>query len=166
MKMEFTSTLDSTEVGLWKVNTWDTMERIMYIIGSEVVAYLKSYTDETRPPVARGASALSRLQNRKDEHRMARGGAGPRFFAEGGARPAHPGGWGDITHDLMAKYDYKVTRTPEGISLAIFNTSDHAVYVEAMDGFYVVRGVMDEDGPVIAALRRIISQVAPGWRVV
>ncbi len=103
--------------------------------GEEVVGHLKSYTSARRPPIRPG----------------------------GPSRPAHPGGWADVSKELMEGYGYRVTVRRGGAQLEIFNTAGHAVHLEARDGYFVVTGVMDEGGPVWQALRRRLREVAPEW---
>jgi hypothetical protein len=110
------------------------LELALDLVGHEVVTYLKSYTAELRPPAS----------------------------GQGSSRAAHPGHWADITGDLRNKYGYKVERTSSGVGLAIFNKSDHAVYVEAMDGYFVITGVNEE---IMRRLRVVIPRIAPGWKL-
>lgn len=151
------------EILSWALAGMDLLERIFHMVGQETVDYLKSYTDELRPPVRRGASALSRVQkavtaaNRAARRRLT--------SVPVGDRPAHPGHWADISHELKNSYGYRVVRTGESIQLIIFNTSGHALYVEAMDGYFVLKGITDADGPLFHKLRAILAQNAPGWRI-
>jgi hypothetical protein len=115
----------------------DALEILLDHVGASVVEYLRSYTNEWRPPERGGTTR----------------------------RRAHPGHWADITHDLEAGYHYKIERNAEGVTLALLNDSGHAIYVEAMDGFYVLKGVTDKGGPVEQAIRTMILRYIPGAQV-
>lgn len=80
-----------------------------------------------------------------------------------GRRPAHPGGWADITGRLAASYGFEVRRAGPRWELAILNTAPYAPRLEARDAFFVVRGVGEKGGPVDRALRKAIREVAPEW---
>lgn len=113
----------SVEATLFK-----TKQKAVYaahVVGSETIAFLRSLTDEMRPP--------------------ARAGEGP--------RRAHPGHWADIRGTLSASYSYKVEATEFGARLTLINTAEYAVYVDLREGFYVLRGVGDVGGPIERILR-------------
>lgn len=93
-------------------------------VGLQVIAYLRSLTNVMRPPV--------------------RSGEGP--------RPAHPGGWADVTSQLANSYGYEVNATAEATELVLFNTAEYAVHLENRDGYWVLSGVTDPGGPVVAAI--------------
>jgi hypothetical protein len=107
---------------------------VLDAVGRETVEWLRSYTNRWKP--------------------------GP----GGTRRRQHPGNWADITHDLERSYKYRTQCDREGATLHIWNDSGHAVHVDAMDGYFVVRGIMDREGPVARALVRVIPRIAPGWR--
>lgn len=96
-----------------------------HVVGNETVAYLRSLTDDMRPP--------------------ARNGEGP--------RRAHPGGWADVRGTLAASYSYKVDPTEHGARLTLVNTAEYAIYLELMDGFYVLSGVGEPGGPIEMILK-------------
>jgi hypothetical protein len=110
---------------------------VLELVGIRVVAYLRSLTGEMRPPAKTG----------------------------GPVRRAHPGHWADISGDLARSYWWKIEEHADGTVLAIGNSSGHAAFVEARDGFFVISGVMDRGGPVAEAIRDIAPKVAPGWKV-
>lgn len=115
----------------------EAMEILLDHVGSQVVGYLRSYTNEWRPP-SRGTSARRR---------------------------AHPGHWADITHELEESYHWDVVRDSESVSLVLSNDSGHAVHLEYMDGFYVLKGVTEKGGPVEQAVRLMINRYIPGAQV-
>lgn len=147
----------------WKALEMDVRVKsalLLETVGLEAVSYLRSLIGDTRPPARVGGSA----------------------------RRAHPGGWADVTGQLAASYYFAVTvgsrrlvwtepvapgttnnppkrggipRTlpPGRLSLVLGNLADHAVYVEAMDGYYVLTGVTEEAGPIESALRRAALEV-------
>lgn len=105
--------------------------------GVETIAYLKSITEQRRPP--------------------ARGGLAQRF--------AHPGHWADITGILANSYGWSVEATENGWKLVLVNTAEYAIHLEARHGFFVLSGVADPGGPVEDALAKVIPNIAPGWRL-
>lgn len=108
-------------------------------VGVEVIAYLRSLTDETRPPVRRG----------------------------GRLRQAHPGHWADVSGQLALSYGYEVDRLPDGgVRLVLKNGAEYAAYLEARDGFFVLSEVADPGGPVDQALEKVLPVIAPGMRLV
>jgi hypothetical protein len=112
---------------------------VLESVNVEIVAWLKSHTDKRRPPVRyRGAWT--------------------------GERPAHPGGWADISTLLVNSYSGKVTEVPNGARLTLANTAEYAVYLEARDGFFVLSGVLEPGGEFERAMIEIIRAVAPGWK--
>jgi hypothetical protein len=114
------------------------LELILEAVGASTIAYLRSLTSEMRPP-ARG----------KDEYRR-----------------AHPGHWADVTGQLANSYSYEVERRGDDeVVLILRNDAEHAIYLEAREGFFVLSGVADPGGPVEQAIRRVVPIVAPGWEV-
>lgn len=120
-----------------RTHTRHETTELLELVGGMVVEYLRSLTNEIRPPARKGE----------------------------GSRRAHPGHWADDTGELVRSYYYKVEERARGAVLIIGNTSSHAIWVELRDGFFVVNGVMDNDGPVVEAIRAIAPVAAPGWRV-
>ena len=96
-----------------------------HVVGRETISFLRSLTNEMRPPARAGE----------------------------GMRRAHPGGWADVRSTLSLSYDYKVEPTEFGAKLTLINTAGYAVYLELMDGFYVLSGVGEPGGPVDTILR-------------
>jgi hypothetical protein len=119
------------------LDTERKIELVAQQTGQEVIDYLRSLTDVMRPPASRG----------------------------GPARPAHPGGWADITSLLANGYTWRVEKIPGGWRLVLANTTEYAAHLEAHDAYFVLSGVTDPDGPVYAALRQVAAAVAPEWRV-
>lgn len=107
--------------------------------GIKTVAFLRSFTDKTRPPIRSG----------------------------GAPRPAHPGEWGDISGQLALSYGYIIGQTTAGSGwrLVLVNGAEYAAALEARDGFYVLSGVTDRGGPVETALRQAVQEIAPDWVV-
>ena len=98
-------------------------------IGIETVAYLRSLTTKLQPPAKKGE----------------------------GPRPAHPGGWADISTTLVNSYGYEVY----GTSLLLYNTAEYAVWLEDRHGYYVISGVIGAGGagPIIDALRLVVGRL-------
>lgn len=120
-----------------QMSEMEKLALIMERVGYETIAYLRSLTNEMRPPARVG----------------------------GNSRRAHPGHWADVTSQLANSYTFEVESSDTEVRLILRNDAEHAIYVEAMDGFFVLSGVADPNGPVEQALRRIVPQVAPGWQV-
>ena len=112
-------------------------ELVAEAAGAETIAYLRSLTDEMRPPARRG----------------------------GQERPAHPGHWADITGQLAASYGWEVESIPGGVRLVLTNGADYAVYLEDRNGFFVLTGVADPGGPVEEQIRAAMAVIAPEWQV-
>lgn len=125
-------------------------------VGWEVIGYLRSLTGETRPPARPGEPS----------------------------RTAHPGHWADITSNLANAYRFElragselVRWSTEGASptlngsipaapafpleLTFFNGMEYAAALEARDGYWVLREITEEGGPVVRALRTVLARVAP-----
>lgn len=125
-------------------------------VGWEVVTYLRSLTGETRPPARPGEPA----------------------------RIAHPGHWADITGNLANAYRFELRAggelirwTTEGpnaslngsipaelrfpLDLTFLVGMEYAAALEAHDGYWVLREITEEGGPVVRALRTVIARIAP-----
>lgn len=107
-----------------------------HVVGNETVAFLRSLTDNMRPPARAGE----------------------------GMRRAHPGGWADVRGTLAGSYSYKVDPTQFGAKLTLINTAGYAVYLELMDGFYVLSGVGDPGGPVEKILKENAERIGFKYR--
>jgi hypothetical protein len=108
-------------------------------IGRETIEYLKSETDEVRPPA----------------------------YSGGPERQAHPGHWADVTGDLKRGYRYTVDRRrTANPTLKLENRSGHAAILEERDGFFVLSEVMDKGGPVERAMKRAVHRFFPGSTIV
>ncbi len=76
-------------------------------------------------------------------------------------RPKHPGGWADITLDLRNSYESEVRKNGDAdYTLTLDNTSDHAKYVEAMAGLFVVEGVLDAGGYVHRSIEKAFAFIS------
>lgn len=116
--------------------TLDTMAKVeilLQAVGAETIAYLRSLTSNTRPPVRAGE----------------------------GSRYAHPGGWADVTGNLANAYAFAVEKGSDSISLVLSNSMSYAAILEARDGFFVLSGVTDPGGPVQTSLERALARIAP-----
>jgi hypothetical protein len=113
------------------------LRQLLEVIGQRTVAYLRSFTGNLRPPILQG----------------------------GPMRPAHPGGWADVTGELARSYAYRVVDGPTGASLELTNDSGHAIYLETHEGFFVLSGVTQPGGPVEQAILRVVKELAPEWEV-
>jgi hypothetical protein len=116
-------------------------EYVARVAGEESVAYLRSLTDEMRPPVRKGE----------------------------GARRAHPGGWADVRGTLALGYAYEVEALPTGARLRMLNPVEYAVYLDVRENFYVLRGFFDEFGsgeyaPGLEIVRRVAADNGFGVR--
>ena len=119
------------------VEAEEKVRLVIEAVAIETIAYLKSHTEELRPP--------------------ARGGLSARF--------AHPGHWADVTGILANSYGWEISRIPGGWRLTLVNTAEYAIHLEARDGFFVLSGVADPGGPVEEALGEVVGQIAPEMRV-
>lgn len=135
---------------------------ILNLVMLDVVTYLKSYTSKKNPPRYKRKYNINAAQfgvARVKLTAKTRGSINP-------DRPAHPGGWSDVEGDLRDKYYGRVEVSPNGgHRLVIGNRSEHAAYVEAMDGLFVVTGVFQPGGPVMRALNKYLKKHAPGVKV-
>lgn len=105
-----------------------TQQRAVYaahVIGAETIAFLRSLTNEMRPPARAGE----------------------------GMRQAHPGGWADVRSTLELSYSYEVQPMEYGARLILMNTAEYAVYLELRDGYYVLAGIEAPGGPIDTILR-------------
>lgn len=144
---------------------YDAHQRAYFIldmVGLQTVAYLRSLTSKMQPPVG------NKTYRTKSGKRKKYGEKGARKFKAGfGApRPAHPGGWADITGDLARAYAYKVEVATDGATLTLSNSMSYAAALEAKDGYFVLSGVADPGGPVEQEIRRLIGKLAPEWEIV
>jgi hypothetical protein len=125
--------------GMFELSASDRaqMRAVLSAVGEKVVEYLRSLTSEMRPPARAG----------------------------GAERAAHPGHWADVTGELARGYRWRLEDTFDGVQLILENDVGYAAYLEAHDGFFVLRGVADAGGPVSKAMQEVVSQLAPGWEV-
>jgi hypothetical protein len=112
--------------------------QLLELVGKRTIEYLKSLTDEARPP-ASGQTAT---------------------------RYAHPGHWADVTGELAASYGWRISNAGDTPVLELYNMSGHAVYLEGHDGYFVLTGITDPDGPLDEIIRRAAAEIAPEWRVI
>lgn len=119
---------------LLETTIFKTKQKAVYaahVVGNETIAYLRSLTDTMRPPARAGE----------------------------GMRRAHPGGWADVRGTLAGSYTYKVEATEFGARLTLINTAEYAVYLELMDGYYVLSGVGEPGGPIEMILRKNAEKI-------
>lgn len=126
------------EIAALHVDTTEKIRLVLEAIGVETIAYLRSLTAELRPPVHRG---------------------GPN-------RHAHPGHWADVTGNLANAYGYAVHVVADGAVLVLRNTMEYAAALEAKEGYFVLKGVTERDGPIDRALRHALKTIAPDWELV
>lgn len=139
------------------MDTW--IEDILRFVVIDVVAYLKSYTSKKNPPRYARKFFINKDQARIKVTKKNIGSISP-------DRPAHPGGWSDVEGDLRDKYYGRVEKAENGGWRAVIgNRSEHAAYVEAMQGLFVVTGVFDKSGPVMKALNKYLKMYAPGAKI-
>jgi phage gpG-like protein len=114
------------------------IELVLRQTGILTIQYLRSLTNETRPPWRKGE----------------------------GPRRAHPGHWADITGRLANGYAWDVGPSDDGgWALLLSNDTEYAAALEARDGFFVLKGVAEPGGPVERMLRQAASVTAPEWEV-
>jgi hypothetical protein len=75
-------------------------------------------------------------------------------------------GWATITGELARGYAFEVTKILDGARLTLRNDVEHAVYLEARDGFFILTGVADPGGPLEEKLVEVCAKIAPEFRVV
>lgn len=136
--------------------TTDQVHAVLEFVRKDVLYFLKSYTDVLVPPVG--------YQRKFGFDANLKRVAVPSTDRTGW-RPAHPGGWGDVTGDLKAKYKTDLQFVDNAWQLTIRNDSEHAVYVEAMHGMFVVHGVLEPNGPVATSIKRALSALNVPWKV-
>lgn len=134
----------------------DKLIRVFETVGWETIAYLRSETSKMQPPNKRSG---------------------------GRARPAHPGGWADVSSNLALAYRFELyaggelvrwTNEGEGpvqgsvprnarfpLELKFLNGMEYAVYLEARDGYWVLREITEENGPVQRAIRTVVNRLIP-----
>lgn len=137
-----------------EAGTTDNVRMVLELVRKDVLYFLKSYTDVQRPPRYQRKFTYDATLRRVKVSNADRTGW----------RPAHPGGWADVSLDLKAKYYTEVTWEQNGWRLTIGNRSEHAVYVEARDGYFVVHGVLEPNGPVARAIRKAIKELGVQWK--
>lgn len=129
----------AAQVAALRVSIQERVALVFEAVGAETIAYLRSLTDEMRPPIRRG----------------------------GTPRRAHPGHWADVTSQLANSYGYEVEVLGDGgVRLVLRNGAEYAGHLEARDGFWVLSGVADPGGPVEEALQAVLPVIAPGMRLI
>ena len=119
--------------------TEQKIKLVMEAVAVETIAYLKSFQADRKPP-----------------HKTVPPPPGP----------YHPGGWRDITSQLVNSYGWEINPIDGGVRLVLKNDAEYAVYLEHRDGFFVLSGVTDPGGPVEQALIEVCAQIAPEFQVV
>lgn len=84
----------------------------------------------------------------------------------GPGRQERRGHWADRSGELARSYRVEVERDSQSVRLVLRNDSDHAFWVEVMDGLFVLSGVLEPGGPVDHAFREIAARVAPDFEIV
>lgn len=137
-------------------------ELILESIRVEVIAYLRSLTDELRPPLRRSARTGRLYQ---PSVRRGKDGSLRQSLGTEPPRRAHPGHWADVTSQLALSYEGEVQRIPGGARLILRNGAEYAAALEARDGFFVLSGVAEAGGPIDQALAVVVPRVAPGMHL-
>lgn len=120
-----------------EMSTHSKIRQLLELVGITTISYLRSLTDEMRPPAS----------------------------ADRPPRRAHPGHWADITSQLALGYSWEIEeRGPAEIALVLRNVVEYAIYVDVMEGFFVLRGIADPGGLVYQAIQRAMPIVAPEWK--
>lgn len=155
----FTTSVESPDLqGMIKdleVSATDTTKAVLEFVRKDVYHFLRSYTNVVKPPRYQRKWTLDANQRRIKVPRSDRTGW----------RPVHPGHWADVSYDLKKKYFTDLRFEDGGWRLYVGNRSDHAVYVEAMDGYFVVHGVLDPNGPVARSIRKALRVLGVDWKV-
>ena len=121
-----------------EIEAKDRLVLLMQEIGERTLEFLRSYTNQTAPPIRKGDPPRRR----------------------------HPQYWADRTGDLARAYDYTVTVSGNVVNLTFANDMGYAAELEGRDGYFVLKGVTERGGPVEAALRQALAIVAPDWELV
>ena len=107
------------------------------------------------------------------KHQAARNSASLALIGSRGApRPAHPGGWADVTGLLANGYSYEVRLETAGggryvaVIIILANPVEYASTLEEREGFFVLRGVTDPGGHLETELGNAIRTFAPDMRLV
>jgi hypothetical protein len=90
---------------------------------------------------------------------------GPDVVAQLEALTEQKRGWISRSGELAGSYAFEVKPFRGGAMLILRVDADHAIYLEARDGFFVLNGVMDRGGPVETALREVCARIAPEFTV-
>lgn len=137
-----------------EVSITDQVHAVLEFVRKDELYFLKSYTDVEKPPRYQKRWTLQndlvRVQVPSSDRT--------------GWRPAHPGGWADVSDDLRKKYYTRLDFVNNGWRLTIGNNSEHAVYVEAMDGYFVVHGVLEPNGPVARSIKKATLELGIKWK--
>jgi len=160
------------------------LEGVLTVAAVNLVAWLRSLTDELRPPVGariRRTAARSRVtvgeqgpllpgaRRRRITVGVRQGpvrAIAPRSsLGTGRPRPAHPGHWADVNGLLAGGYAWEVRREGNGFLVTFSNPVEYAAKLEQREGFWVLRGVVDPGGPFQRELDAAIAKYAPDLRV-
>lgn len=154
----FRATVDSPDVQDMIKNleysTTDTVRAVLEFVRKDVLYFLKSYTNVQQPP---------RYQRKFSYDKDLKRFKVPKSDRTGW-RPAHPGGWADVSQDLMKKYKTDVVWEGGAWKLIISNSSAHAAYVEAKHGYFVVHGVLEPRGPVAKSIAKALKALGVDWK--
>lgn len=106
-------------------------------VGMELQNWLRSLTDETRPPP--GARMVTYADGTSKLY------VPPRYRGEGD-RQAHPGHWADVTGQLALGYKSDVSRESGSIwVLEMSNNTKYAAALQSLEGYWVLEGVFDSE---------------------
>ena len=105
-------------------------EKIGEYVGRKTVDYLRSYTDEMRPP------AYLPFRKRKKGK-----------IIKTGPRQAHPGHWADVTNNLKNAHGHEVIVNGHVVEVKVYNNMEYAAELDKREGYSVV-GVAFDDGTV------------------
>lgn len=136
----------------------ELIREVLTRIGKDLKTFVQSYTNVMRPGDYRAQFGVFAYLTPPDRTKVEWSAFAKWWDIP---RPAHPGGWADITGDLRLKYEVSVTKDGEAdYTLTLQNTSDHAAFVEARHGFWVVTGVFDPGGRVDSIIRNTFDYLS------
>ena len=98
-----------------RVAEQEKMRMVSEAAAIEVIAFLRSLTDELRPPAKTGEPM----------------------------RRAHPGHWADVRGHLANSYYWRVTAVGIEVHIVLGNSAEYAIHLERREGFYVIRGAVE-----------------------
>lgn len=137
-------------------NSQDQVRAVLEFARTDLLVFLKSYTNVYRPP------RYQRKFRLNDQSRRIAVDPGDRQDW----RPAHPGGWADVENTLRDNYYVQLNWVGNAWQLLAGNRAPEAVFVEAMDGYFVVSGVMEPRGPVGRSIAKAVKALGiKNWKI-